>query len=260
MSTGRSGQDGTEPPDVSYVLWYSPRSGSNLVCDAMRFTGCAGDPQELLSTNKILNLLAHYQVRSYADAQRALWRAGIRGGVFGMKCQMFDPDFSRIVSTLRQFPGGESIDGMAALWSNAFPNCHHVAVTRRNKVRQAVSWYRATVSKEWTREPGAPPPVRDVTDLYNRAHIQRYMLNAVMADAMMSEFFVTSGIRPHVLIYEDFVADADAAIVGMFDFLGLDYTRAERVEPILERQADELSEAWVQRFRADQQVGWARRW
>jgi len=260
MSVNDRTLENATPPDVSYVLWYSPRSGSNLLCDALRFTGSAGNPEELLSTNKILNLLPHYKVGTYADAQRALWQAGGQAGVFGMKCQMSEPDFSWITAALRRFPGGDHIEGMAELWSNAFPNCHHIAVTRRNKVRQAVSWYRATVSKEWTREPGSPPPVRDVTDLYSRGHIQHYMAHAVMVDAMMSDVFCAAGIRPHVVVYEDFVVDVQATIAGIFDFLGLDPATATCAAPILKRQADDLSEAWVQRFRADMQDGWVRRW
>ena len=141
--------DDVEPPHTSYVLWYCPRSGSNLACDLLRFTERAGDPHELFSPIRVLNFLRHYEVDDHGEAQQALWNAGTTAGVFGMKSQMINPNYGFVLDTLKQFPGADALeDDEAKLWSNAFPNCHHIAVTRRNKVRQAVSWFRATASKE----------------------------------------------------------------------------------------------------------------
>jgi len=248
-------------PHTSFVLWYSPRSGSNLLCDLLRFTERAGDPHELFSPIRVLNLLRHYEVDNHSDAQRVLWQTGTAGGVFGMKCQMINPNYGFVVEALKQFPGAETCeDDQAALWNNAFPNCHHIAVTRRNKVRQAVSWYRATASKEWTREPGAPGPVQDVHELYDRDAIHHLLLGAAMTDAMMADFFTEATITPHVVVYEDMVADMQGTLEGVFGFLGLDPAEVTMTEPILERQSDGLSEEWVQQFRSELQDGWQRRW
>lgn len=249
-----------EPPDLSYVIWYTGRSGSNLLCDALRFTAAAGNPEQYFSPIAILNLFSHYGVSSHAEVQQEVWRRGTTAGVFGMKCQMMNPVMSHIIAALRAFPGGEAASSEAALWANAFPGCRHIYLTRRNKVRQAVSKFRATMSREWTREPGSPPPVQDVADLYQAGHIQRYMLETVMSEAMMADFFSTNGIRPHVVVYEDFHVDIAGTVAGIFEFLGIDRVLARRSEPILKRQADELSEEWVQRFREEQQQGWNRRW
>lgn len=247
-------------PHTSYVIWYCPRSGSNLLCDLLRFTERAGDPNEHLSSVKALNLLRHYQVSDHAAAQQAIWDAGTRTGVFGMKCQMINPNMRIVTDILRQFPGGKDADGTAELWNTAFPNCRHIALTRRNKVRQAVSWFRATVSKEWTREPGAPGPICDVSDAYDQGAIHHYLLSATMTDAMMADFFTQAGITPHVVVYEDMVADMESTMRRALEFLDIDPAGAPLAPPILERQADGLSEEWVQRFRDDLQNGWQRRW
>lgn len=249
-----------ERPHTSYVIWYCPRSGSNLLCDLLRTTGHAGDPHELFSPIRVLNLLRHYEAEDHAEAQRVLWQAGTKDGVFGMKCQMINPIYGFVIDALREFPGADDCSDEAELWDNAFPNCHHIAVTRRNKVRQAVSWFRATKSKEWTREPGAPGPVRDVEDLFDRDAIHQLVLSAAMTDAMMAEFFTTHGITPHVVVYEDMIADLQGTTEGVFAHLGLDLALATPDAPILERQADDLSERWVQRFRSELQDGWQRRW
>lgn len=53
----------------------------------------------------------------------------------------------------------------------------------------------------------------------------------------------------------DFIRDYEGSVRGMLSFLGLN---APEILPAqaLERLADDSSEAWVQRFRHEQQADW----
>ncbi len=62
---------------------------------------------------------------------------------------------------------------------------------------------------------------------------------------------------PLTVAYEDLARDPEGTIRLVLRFLGLpDGAGASLPAPGYERLADDLSEAWVQRFRREKQAGW----
>src|SRR5690606_40803478 len=53
------------------------------------------------------------------------------------------------------------------IWESAFPNHRHVFMTRRNKVRLAVSWWRAIQSGEWHVRTGESREPVDLSNAYS---------------------------------------------------------------------------------------------
>jgi len=248
-------------PTLSYTVWFSQRTGSTLLCRALEDTGVAGKPNEWLNLPPKADALAHYQVATPEALQKKLWELGSTpNGVFGLKFSFSEPHVSDLLATLRAFPGGTADLTRGEVWGNAFPNGKHVFMTRRNKVRLAVSWWKAIQSEEWHRQGGAAPTAKDVEDAYNFDAINHLYAESVMREAGMQAFFTEAGIVPMTVVYEDFVARYEGTVRDILDKLDLKLPEGYAFgAPKLEPLADDISEAWVQRFREERQAGWTNR-
>jgi LPS sulfotransferase NodH len=243
-------------PSISYTIWFSQRTGSTLLCKALEATGIAGRPQELFNFNT--SLLDRYQVPDHAMAQEHLWDLGsTANGVFGCKHSYCEPYFGRLIEELRKFPTcPQGLTSRPAIWECAFPNHRYIFMTRRNKIRLAVSWWKAIKTEEWHLLPGQPPRDVDLSDAYSFDAIQHLYDECSMREAGIQEFLAEGGIVPFNIYYEDFIERYEQTIRSVLRFLGQDDSSVAIPAPPLKRTADELSEEWVQRFRRERQAGW----
>ena len=247
-------------PKLSYTIWFSQRTGSTLLCRALQSTGVTGKPSEWLSTSDLLN---KYQLDSYVELQQKLWQLGTTAnGVFGVKTGACEPYFSKIIDVFKQFPGCNSkSNNRVEIWNNAFPNCKHIYMTRRNKVRLAVSWWKAIQSEEWHRESGKLPIAADIKDKYSYEAISHLFAECSLREAAIQDFLDEGSIAPLTIIYEDFILDYEATIKNIISYLELsDIQNVSIPSPPLEKLADDISEEWVQRFRKERQQGWLHYW
>ncbi|MEN0006653.1 MAG: Stf0 family sulfotransferase, partial [Bacteroidota bacterium] len=145
------------------------------------------------------------------------------------------------------------IDNHELIWSEIFPNAKHIYLTRRNKVRQAVSWWKAIQDETWHLRAGEKRAKGD--DFYEG----KYVFDALMhlfKELMLKEcatqaYFSKHNIVPFTVVYEDFVADYEATIHRIINFLGIPHNGYTVATPKLQRTANAHSELWVDRFRKD---------
>lgn len=248
-------------PQLSYTIWFSQRTGSTLLCKALASTRIAGNPGEWLHTPDQVDLLEHYGSSSYGELQEHLWNlASTPNGVLGLKFSLFEPYFSKVLQALRQFPGCPGANrSRATIWEHAFPNSHHIFMTRRNKVRLAVSWWKAIQTQEWHRKRGDPGRSKDLVDAYSFDAINHLYNESSMREAGMQEFFSEGDIVPLTVVYEDFIQEYEETVKRILEYLELDPASAVIAPPHYEQLADDLSEAWVERFRQERQRGWTNR-
>lgn len=264
MSKSPSTSRGCLPvrPTVSYVIWYAPRSGSNLLCDALTSTGVAGRPEQYLSADSTFNLFGKYGVDNRQALLEAIWAKGTTpNGVFGLRCQMYEPYFENVLSYLAGTPGAlDPACNRAEIWNAAFPNCRHILLSRRNKFRQAVSWAKARQSGTWFRETTAETTGRGRPVSYDEQEVYFFLMAAASSDAACQEFVAEGGISPINVIYEDFVADFEATVRRVVGALGIEGSDVDVDAPMLEVQRDDTNEQWLERFRADVLGEFPRRW
>ncbi|CAG7614221.1 Stf0 family sulfotransferase [Paenibacillus allorhizosphaerae] len=235
-------------PTLSYTIWFSQRTGSTLLNYALASTGVAGDPSEWL----------HFQHKDPATFKREdmekIWKYGTTpNGVFGIKIG-FEQRWIDAFRAMFELPVDAS---RAEVWSTAFPNCSkHIYMTRRNKVRLAVSWWRAIVSGEWHRNFGEKPQLLDIADKYNYEAIQNQLFQSTMCEAAIEDFFSESSIEPLTIVYEDFIQDYEGTVKRVLAFLGIPADHITVAPPALDKLADDVAEQWVQRFREESQKGW----
>ena len=243
-------------PKLSYTIWFTQRTGSTLLCKALEATQIAGIPNEWL-----YRWLDDQDGKDPADLQTTLWsRGSTSNSVFGLKHSFHEPHFTRLIEAFQRFPGCPADEqNRVRTWEHALPNHKHIFMTRRNKVRLAVSWWKAIKSQEWHRLSSAPPKAADLHDAYSFDAIRHLFAECSMREAGIQEFFSEGNIIPLTLVYEDFIAEYETTVRRVLDFLELDTTGIQISPPSLARTADDISEEWVERFRQQLQSGWQNR-
>ncbi len=246
-------------PSKSYIIWFSQRTGSTLLCKALEATNVAGKPGEWLLAADMPDLLERHGVDTPEALRQKLWSlASTPNGVCGLKFSLYEPYHTQLLDLFRQLPDASGVGPIASdVWSNVLPNCRHIFLTRRNKVRLAVSWWKAICSQEWHREADGPTLDQDERNAYNYAAIDHLLCEATLREAAIQELFSEGDIVPLTIVYEDFIADFEGTIRRALDFL--DVTTPENITiepPYYTKLADDVSEEWVQRFRHERQQGW----
>ena len=254
---------------TAYLVLASQRSGSTLLVESLRATGVAGEPQEFFQylpttsqspqprqwfadagDESILRLLDPLDEGKPDLAPPEIWRDYIRtvgrtpNGVWGGKLMwnqtplllqraegLADRSGTGLLSAIRDVVGSDPV---------------LVHVYRPDVVSQAVSFWRAVQTRVWR---GRPDPVRDARAEYHAgaiAHVVR-MLRA-QEDAWRA-WFVEEGVDPIDVSYPVLWRNLTEVVGTVLEALGLDPRLAPA--PVLERQADQRSDDWVERYRKD---------
>jgi trehalose 2-sulfotransferase len=272
----------SEPtPTRSYLVCATPRSGSTLLCETLEQTGVAGRPREFfealketgvprrpreyfwgLRSPEVIRLLPPdaqlnreaervptWDREDYARHLDASLREGTTAnGIFGAKLMWsyFD-DFLELARGIPRFGGM----GDGSLLNAAFPDLRYVFVSRSDKVRQAVSLWRALQTWVWRKdEGGEPPPAQRA--VYSFDAIDHLLDQLRRHEDAWRGFFFRIGQQPLQLFYEDVAGDLDGSVGRVLDLIGVERPASD--EPLrtpTSRQSDELSESWVQNYLED---------
>lgn len=245
-------------PRLSYTIWFSQRIGSTLLCKTLEATGIAGVPREWFNCPP--DLLTTFNKTNYVELQEYLYKLGTTSnGIFAINHSYYEPHFSQLTETLRKFPACPPTIKRTEVWEHIFPNHRHIFMTRRNKIRLAVSWWRAIQSAEWHISAGETRKPVDLADKYSFDAINHLYNECSMREAGIQEFFTEGNITPLNIFYEDFIQNYEQTVRTILDYLEVDSKSVTIAPPALAKTADAISEEWVQRFREERQNGWTNR-
>ncbi len=246
-------------PTRSYRIWFTQRSGSTLLCESLIATGIAGKPGEHFNLMEDETLTGHYEASNYQDLRDKIWKAGSTpNGVFGVKYSYYHARHmrhGRELLALRDLP--ENAVNHQRVWSDLFPKVKHIFLTRRNKVRQAVSWWKAIQDEVWHLKAGehqayAPEFFQEKYDLDALKHLLK---ETMLKECAAQAYFDTHQIAPLTVVYEDFIRDPEAVIGRVLNFLDIPFSTLELPPFTLKKTSNAGSEIWVQRLRDDLQQG-----
>ncbi|MGI8450459.1 MAG: Stf0 family sulfotransferase [Streptosporangiaceae bacterium] len=241
-------------PAKSCLLCSLPRSGSWLLGLALEDTGLTGHPYPFFCPRVMDYCAATFSlpspppVRAYLDA--VFSNALTPNGVFGAKVEWSDLlNFFDLVRA--EWPAGTAWDERQVL-EDLLGDVRIVYLERRDKVREAVSFWRALETGEWARPAGTEAAWPDGEPDFGRLDEVFDILAA--EDAEWKRFFRDNGFEPLIVTYEDCTRDEESfgtAIREILDFTGVsvpgDFIPPK---PQQERQSDGTSEDIVQRYRA----------
>ena len=268
-------------PMLSYLVCATPRSGSTLLCQELDKTGVAGHPQEYFEALRrsgvprrpheyfdperhpnIIERLAFREMLEGAPKPNPLWHPDTYdqylewaldegttpNGVFGAKLMWgYLGDFAELL---------RGIDGMARrslpdLLSRTFPGLRYVQITRRDKVRQAVSLWKAVQTQAWQRDAGASDDGHDgrlLEPVFSFRAINYLMRQLTAHDASWDAYFLGLGYEPLKVTYEELADSTEGVVHSVLEHLGIAAPQNLQIgPPRLSVQADEVSELWVAR-------------
>jgi LPS sulfotransferase NodH len=230
---------------LSYAICATPRSGSNFVCEMLQKTGVAGRPDEYFLDPPA----GHERWRA------AEWRTYIEqirqsgttpNGVFGVKVMRgyFNEVVSRLAALIER-AGASPPEILAA----SFPNLRYIWLTRRDKVRQGVSWRRALLTQRWR---STDPEVEGFAEgAFDFEAIDGLVQIAIADDRAWQRFFDEHGIEPLTIVYEEMDQGPEHACRQILNFLQISAPLpSPRPTWRHQRQADSLTDDWVQQYHA----------
>jgi LPS sulfotransferase NodH/glycosyltransferase involved in cell wall biosynthesis len=236
------GTPGPERPRCTYVICATPRTGSTLLCELLRKSRIAGRPGEYFNQNT-----PYFWARWWEDPTNDdIWQHHIqshttRNGVFGVKLLWYQ--FDHLVARARQVARYQALTP-PALMNHLFDTPHYIWITRRDRVRQAVSLSRAEQSGSWM---STTTPSQEA--VFDAARIDKLVKYLTQQDQGWQNYFAACGVKPLAIVYEDFVVSREATVQRVLDYLNIPMSSEVQVgPPRLQRQADAQSEEWVQRY------------
>ncbi len=250
-------------PKSSFFICHTMRSGSTLLCDALGSTGVAGHAEEYfpershrgevyVTSGAALNdpaaWLCDWTSTPFEQCLDRVLRCGTTpNGVFASKVRWLNmPYLGEMIGALPERAGASLAEHLDSL----FPNFRYVWITRRNKVRQAVSLVKARQSKQW-KATSAESRRSNATD-YNFRLIDLALRGIVQEECAWEEYFTDAGITPFAVIYEDFVRNYESTVRSLLYELKVDLPTGYLFPPPhVHKQADATSDEWVERYHHD---------
>jgi LPS sulfotransferase NodH len=238
----------------SYLICSSPRSGSWLLSEGLASTARAGNPREWFNVLEEQSQKArfrselppHSPYSKYLD--HVLTIATTSNGVCGIKVHYYQfAELWRKLTEIDEY-GQRPI---ASLMTMIFGDPKYIWLKRRDKARQAISYYRACKTDEWWQIDGVsrPPGAVSAHELpFDPGAIRGLEVMLDQNDERWDSYFKNNGIEPLVLEYEELADDYAGSIARVLDWLEI--PGVERITPPrLKRQADGQTDEWLVRYR-----------
>jgi LPS sulfotransferase NodH len=240
-------------PKNSYIICTSPRSGSWLLADGLQSTNIAGRPREWFhkvaeeerSKRQGMPLPSETGYTSYMDY--VIRAATTSNGVFGLKCHWYQLEL--LPAKLATIDGFQGVPMPIAL-PRLFPNLKFIWLTRKNKIRQAISLDKARQTGAWWHEDSFPKKL-DVSGepAYDPIMIDQAERHLLANEIGWRDFFKACNAKPYLVVYEDLVEKYDETLRKVMRFLELPEADSVTVPPPrVKKQADDKTESWMEDY------------
>ncbi len=239
-------------PHTSYIICAVQRSGSSLLCEALKNTRLAGFPEEYFLDGQ------GWEDGEWAHQNGIITRSDFLSlvidkgtslnGVFGAKIMWnYFPIMLQKLTELPEYRRWNAPELMADL----FPNLHYIWIVRRDKVRQAVSWAKAGQTNMYAWHTGEPLGVPNQEPIFDFTFIDNLYNLILEGEAGWKSFFEACGVQPFKVVYEELVEAYEETALRILDYLNIrfpkDFVFSERH---LQKQADALNDQWVEKYLA----------
>src|SRR6201996_7215924 len=258
----------TDRPST-YLVLASQRSGSTLLVESLRATGVAGEPQEFfqylpntsqspqprewfagVDDESILSLLDPLDAGKPDLAPPEIWRDSIRtvgrtpNGVWGGKLMWNQTPL--LLDRAAGLPDRSGDGLLSAIRDVVGQDPLLVYVHRPDVVSQAVSFWRAVQTRVGR---GRPDPGRDSRAPYHAGAIAHIIRNLQAQENSWRAWFAEEAIEPIDIAYPVLWRNLTSIVADILTALGQDPKLAPA--PMLERQANQRSDEWVDRYREE---------
>jgi LPS sulfotransferase NodH len=205
-----------------------------------------GDPREWFEWVNVEERLREYSldpdVRLADYAKRVVEEERSRTGIFSLKIMI--ATFSRVMPKLAAADHEKPGRSKAELFRHYFPEPKFIFITRRDKVRQAISYSRALQTRVWEirSEEGrsmAPPLNFDFLE------INRVVEHFISQEREWNNLFLELECTPFVAVYEEMIECPSRVLSEIGRYLGLDpINRPEEPASLPVVMSDRTNDEW----------------
>jgi len=219
-------------PLTAYAVIATPRSGTELLCDALASTGLAGKPREHLRPFHQMKL-RDFNYDSNCYLQHLMSEHHNASQVFGTKL---------ISHFLREHLRSSPQLG------TTLSRFRFVRLIREDKVGQAISSMIATKLGRWhvrsSREHAIYASQLDMLeiDITDFAAVRRNEMTLRRDELFLDGFLEVHSVSPLVISYEDLVSDARNTVSRVLDFLDIKYDQPTDISVSLKPTSSRISE------------------
>jgi LPS sulfotransferase NodH len=240
-------------PTATYIICTNPRSGSWLLSEGLAATSIAGNPREWFNVQQEQATRAQWRIdndtdltfEGYVEAARLLSTSS--NGVSGIKLHYYQ--FADLPRRMPARPGGGE-PSPGELLTALFPDARYVWLTRRDKVRQAISLFLAHRTDHWWSVDGSPAREEPAIE-FDPDAIAAFQALLEKSEHGWQSFFEANRITPLAIEYEGLAADYAGTIGKVLQWLGIpDAARPAMQAPRLRRQSDARGPEWAARIAA----------
>jgi LPS sulfotransferase NodH len=241
------------PPRRTILICSHPRSGSTLLGEALYFAGGLGCPLEYFHTGfrpALAKRWATPELTAFVKAvttfrtdpggtlsTKLFWR-----DVVEMAIELEPAHFTDLMHGLPAATSPQTYRDLAALLSPFFPSPTYIHLSRRDRLRQAISAVRAKDTGLWRSIPNVGEQVPQADPQFDIDRIERLIGYSDYCHDHWRNFFAAIGVTPHAVTYEELAANYQPTVANTLRFLGSD---AEPPPVRMRRQSDNHSEAAV---------------
>jgi LPS sulfotransferase NodH len=215
------------------------RTGSSLICRALRDTKLAGLPLEYMHPRLISAFAERLGNKTLHMRELLVFLERHRStanGMFGIKVHL---------NHLKRAAGSdEAVNRFLGHFEAA------ILVHRRDKLMQAVSYERAIQTQVWEAEkPDEVARARQSSVSYNGEAIAKHLAIFIENEREWRSRLEHSRARVYAVAYEDLVADFPAQMHAIAEFLGDPALAGVAFDnPPHHQLRDEVSDEWAARF------------
>lgn len=244
----------------SYLVIATPRSGSTLLGQGLQASGVAGEPREFFG-HKMAHWMERWntpEIPGYvAQLQK---KRSSSNGVFGAK--LLYGQLLHLEGLVRQNPDWAALS-RGDLLRRLFPDLHILWATRDDKLRQAISWFKARQTGVWGQGRGAEEPklgrawrlgdepLQPGELAFDYAGIAALLQQAEAEDAAIGAWMAEASFTPYRVVYEEFAPRYSAATAEILEWMGIPHPPLYLPDPRTVRLADDRTDEWVARFREE---------
>jgi LPS sulfotransferase NodH/lipopolysaccharide biosynthesis glycosyltransferase len=236
------------PPGFSkgYIVASSRRTGSTMLCHLLEQTDVLGFPEEYISRKQGV-LINTGQLDPDAYLRDVFSWNTTANGVFGLKVhwQQFFRFQNEVLPRLSTQTG--------ELYQRLVEDSQYIHLRRRDKIRQAVSDWRAHFSGVYHLHHDDGPEIRSKISArpgYDYQAILKHLKVTMFNETGWLDYFKSQAIKPIELFYEDLVDDPNSVVERLSSSLSV--KRDDRtLQPTTVALADQFTDEICARFQED---------
>jgi len=236
-------------PEKTYIVASSRRTGSTMLCSFLKNTAVLGYPEEYIAVN-VSVLAEHGMINPGYVLEEAIKTNQTPNGIFGIKINWsaFEQFNSAVLPHLNTKE--------RELFENLLHNSAYIHLSRRNKIRQAISDWRAIGTGIFHIRKNSQNGIqrRHGTKLpYDYPRIKRHVIDFVKGDEGWKTFFKANNIHPLEIVYEDLVKHPEEEVTRVLDYLSVNCANPY-IAPDTKMMSDGYTEEIYERFVKDMEM------